>query len=111
MTEDTDAGPEENTLLAESVGLALMVVLETLRPSERLAFVLHDMFAVPFAEIGQIIGTNEDAAKMLASRARRKVQTTPRPAADHQQQRAVVDAFLAASRAGRLRRAAPRARP
>ncbi len=100
VTEDTDAGPEENTLLAESVGVALMVVLETLRPSERLAFVLHDMFAVPFAEIGQIIGTKEDAAKMLASRARRKVQTTPRPAADHEQQRAVVDAFLAASRAG-----------
>ena len=100
VTEDTDTGPEENSLLAESVGLALMVVLDALRPSERLAFVLHDMFAVPFDEIGQIIGTSEDAAKMLAWRARRKVQTTPPPATDLQQQRAVVDAFLAASRAG-----------
>ena len=82
VTEDTGAGPEEDALLAESVGLALMVVLDTLRPSERLAFVLHDMFAVPFEEIGEIIGTSGDAAKMLAWRARRKVQATPRPTAD-----------------------------
>ena len=100
VTEDTDAGPEEDMLLAESVGLALMVVLDALRPSERLAYVLHDMFAVPFDEIGQIIGTSEDAAKMLAWRARRKVQTRAPRDTDHQQQRAVVDAFLAASRAG-----------
>src|SRR5579872_6343727 len=92
--------PEDETLLAESVGLALLVVLDTLRPAERLAFVLHDMFAVPFEEIGQIIGRSADAAKMLASRARRKVQDTPRPTDERQQQRAVVDAFLAAARSG-----------
>jgi RNA polymerase sigma-70 factor (ECF subfamily) len=69
-------------------------------PPERLAFVLHDMFAVPFEEIGQIIGRSPDAAKMLASRARRKVQDTPRPTDERQQQRAVVDAFLAAARSG-----------
>ncbi|MEV5966504.1 sigma-70 family RNA polymerase sigma factor [Kribbella sp. NPDC051952] len=92
-------GPEEDAVLAESVGLALLVVLDTLGPSERLAFVLHDMFAVPFAEIGQIIGKSADATKMLASRARRKVQGTDRPA-DEPQKRAVVDAFLAAARSG-----------
>jgi RNA polymerase sigma-70 factor (ECF subfamily) len=100
VTEDDDAAPEQNAVLADSVGLALMVVLETLSPDERLAFVLHDMFAVPFADIGQIIGKSADAAKMLASRARRKVQGRPRPAADLQQQREVVDAFLAAARDG-----------
>jgi RNA polymerase sigma factor (sigma-70 family) len=94
-----DGGPEEDAVLAESVGLALLVVLDTLGPSERLAFVLHDLFAVPFAEIGQIIGKSADATKMLASRARRKVQGTDRPA-DEPQQRAVVDAFLAAARSG-----------
>jgi RNA polymerase sigma-70 factor (ECF subfamily) len=77
-----------------------MVVLDTLGPAERLAFVLHDMFAVPFQEIAEIIGTSEDAAKMHASRARRKVQTTRPPTGDLEQQRSVVDAFLAASRAG-----------
>ncbi len=77
-----------------------MVVLETLKPAERLAFVLHDMFAVPFDEIGQVVGTSTDAAKMLAWRARRKVQDTPRPTAERRQQRAVVDAFLAAAREG-----------
>ncbi len=100
VTEDTDAGPEEDALMADSVGLALMVVLDALRPAERLAFVLHDMFAVPFVEIGQIIGTSEDAAKMHASRARRKVQATPRPNAGLEEQRTVVDAFLAAARVG-----------
>jgi RNA polymerase sigma factor (sigma-70 family) len=74
LPEDTDAGLREDALLAESVGLALIVVLDTLDPSERLAFVLHDMFAVPFDEIGEIIGTSGDAAEMLAERARRKVQ-------------------------------------
>lgn len=74
VTEDTGASPEDNALLAESIGLALLVVLDTLDPAERLAFVLHDMFAVPFEEIGQIIGRSADASKMLASRARRKVQ-------------------------------------
>jgi ketosteroid isomerase-like protein len=86
VAEDTGAGPEdEDALLAESVALALTVVLDTLGPSERLAFVLHDMFAVPFEEIGEIIGTSGDAARMLAWRARRKVQGPPRPIVDHQQ--------------------------
>jgi RNA polymerase sigma-70 factor (ECF subfamily) len=100
VTEDGGGAPEDEALLAESVGLALLVVLDTLRPAERLAFVLHDMFAVPFEEIGQIIGRSADAAKMLASRARRKVHDTPRPTDERQQQRAVVDAFLAAARSG-----------
>jgi RNA polymerase sigma factor (sigma-70 family) len=97
VTEDGGA-PEDDALLAESVGLALLVVLDAPRPAERLAFVLHDTFAVPFEEIGQIIGRSAAAAKMLASRARRKVQGTHRPADERQQQRAVVDAFLAAAR-------------
>ena len=100
VTEDDDEAPEGSAVLAESVGLALLVVLESLRPDERLAFVLHDMFAVPFAEIGEIIGKSTDATKMLASRARRKVQGTPRPTDGRQQQRDVVDAFLAAARDG-----------
>ncbi|MFL4909069.1 sigma-70 family RNA polymerase sigma factor [Streptomyces sp. MMS24-I2-30] len=100
LTEDDDAAPVEDALLAESVGLALLVVLDTLRPTERLAFVLHDMFAVPFDEIGRIIGRSTDAAKMLTSRARRKVRGTPRPADERRRQRAVVDAFLAAARGG-----------
>jgi DNA-directed RNA polymerase specialized sigma24 family protein len=86
VAQDTGAGPEdEDALLAESVALALTVVLDTLGPSERLAFVLHDMFAVPFEEIGEIIGTSGDAARMLAWRARRKVQGPPRPIVDHRQ--------------------------
>ena len=100
MAEDGGVAPEDDAVLAESIGLALLVVLDTLRPTERLAFVLHDMFAVPFEEIGQIIGRSTDATKMLASRARRKVQGTPRPTDERQQQRAVVDAFLAAARGG-----------
>ena len=79
MTEDTGAGAEGDALLAESVGLALMVVLDTVAPAERLAFVLHYMLSVPFDEIGEILGTSGDAAKMLARRARRKVQATPPP--------------------------------
>jgi RNA polymerase sigma-70 factor (ECF subfamily) len=97
---DDGGGPEEEALLADSIGLALLVVLDTLRPAERLAFVLHDMFSVPFEEIGQIIGRSTDASKMLASRARRKVQGTHRPTDERQQQRTVVDAFLAAAREG-----------
>jgi RNA polymerase sigma factor (sigma-70 family) len=100
VTEDVGGAPEDDALLAESVGLALLVVLDTLGPAERLAFVLHDMFAVPFDEIGQIIGKSTDSAKMLASRARRKVQGTPRPTDERRRQRAVVDAFLAAARGG-----------
>jgi RNA polymerase sigma factor (sigma-70 family) len=93
--------PEREALLADSVGLALLVVLETLSPAERLAFVLHDMFSVPFEEIGPIVGRSEVAARQLASRARRRVQgATPVPDADLRRQRAVVDAFLAAARDG-----------
>jgi RNA polymerase sigma-70 factor (ECF subfamily) len=99
VTEDNEGAPEDDALLAESVGLALLVVLDTLRPAERLAFVLHDMFAMPFEEIGQIIGRSTGATKMLASRARRKVQGR-HPTDERHQQRAVVDAFLAAARNG-----------
>ena len=93
--------PEHEVLLAESVGLALLVVLETLTPAERVAFVLHDMFAVPFDEIAPIVGRSQAAARQLASRARRRVQGTASvPDADPGRQRQVVDAFLAASRGG-----------
>jgi RNA polymerase sigma factor (sigma-70 family) len=93
--------PEQEALLAEGVGLALLVVLDTLTPAERLAFVLHDLFAVPFDEIAAILGRSPAAARQLASRARRRVQgSSPDPAADRRRQRAVVDAFLAASRGG-----------
>src|SRR5437588_645109 len=94
--------PEHEALLADSVGPALLVVLETLAPAERLAFVLHDMFAVPFDEIAAIVGRSPAAARQLASRARRRVQGagTEDPPADRARQRAVVDAFLAASRGG-----------
>ncbi|MEU8227373.1 sigma-70 family RNA polymerase sigma factor [Kribbella sp. NPDC048915] len=100
VTEDTASAPEDDALLADSVGLALVVVLDSLSPAERLALVLHDMFAVPFEEIGQILGKSTDAAKMLASRARRKVQGTPRPDGERHQQREVLNAFLAAAREG-----------
>jgi RNA polymerase sigma-70 factor (ECF subfamily) len=95
-----DEGPEDDVALADSVGLALLVVLESLGPGERLAFVLHDLFAVPFEEIGRILGKSPAASKMLASRARRKVRTpSPPPSAGHGQ-REVVDAFLRAARDG-----------
>jgi RNA polymerase sigma factor (sigma-70 family) len=100
VTVDGGVVPEDDVMLAESVGLALLVVLDTLTPTERLAFVLHDMFAVPFGEIGEIIGRSTDATKMLASRARRKVQGTSSPKEEPRRQRAVVDAFLAAARGG-----------
>ncbi|HET8549881.1 MAG TPA: sigma-70 family RNA polymerase sigma factor [Bryobacteraceae bacterium] len=93
--------PEQETLLADSIGLALLVVLDRLSPSERLAFVLHDMFAVPFEEIASIVGRSPAAARQLASRARRRVQgagAAGRP--DLPRQRETVDAFLAALRAG-----------
>jgi RNA polymerase sigma factor (sigma-70 family) len=93
--------PEHEALLADSVGLALLVVLDTLTPAERLAFVLHDMFAVPFDQIAPILGSSPAAARQLASRARRRVQqAAPTPDADLTRQRAVVDAFFAASRNG-----------
>jgi RNA polymerase sigma factor (sigma-70 family) len=93
--------PEHEALLADSVGLALLVVLETLSPAERLAFVLHDMFAVPFDEIAAIVDRSPEAARQLASRARRRVRgADPVPDADPTAQREVVDAFLAAAREG-----------
>jgi RNA polymerase sigma factor (sigma-70 family) len=93
--------PEQQALLADSVGLALLIVLETLSPAERLAFVLHDIFAVPFDEIAPIIERSPAAARQLASRARRRVQeAATSPDADLARQQAVVDAFLAASREG-----------
>jgi RNA polymerase sigma factor (sigma-70 family) len=93
--------PQHEALLADSVGLALLVVLETLNPAERLAFVLHDMFAVPFDEIAPIVDRSPEAARQLASRARRRVQgETPISDADLGTQREVVDAFLAAAREG-----------
>jgi RNA polymerase sigma factor (sigma-70 family) len=93
--------PEHEVLLKDSVGLALMVVLDRLAPGERLAFVLHDMFAVPFDEIAPIVGRSSTAARQLASRGRRRVQgATPIPDADLARQREVVEAFLAAARGG-----------
>src|SRR5213082_2839120 len=94
-------GPEDEAVLADSVGLALLVVLDTLTPAERLAFVLHDMFGMPFDEIAPIVDRSEAATRQLASRARRRVRgAAPATDPDLRQQRRVVDAFLAASRAG-----------
>jgi len=96
-----DSDPEQEAILAESVGLALLVVLDTLAPAERLAFVLHDMFAVPFDEIAAIVGRSEDATRQLATRARRRVQGADKVRDKGvSAQRKVVDAFLAAIRAG-----------
>jgi RNA polymerase sigma-70 factor (ECF subfamily) len=101
VARDDGSDPEHEALLADSVGLAMLVVLETLGPAERLAFVLHDMFAVPFEEIATIVGRSPAAARQLASRARRRVQgAAPAPDADLARQREVVDAFLAAARGG-----------
>ena len=101
VSRSMDDSPERDAVLADSVGLALLVVLETLSPAERLAFVLHDVFAVPFDEIAEVAGKTPAAARQLASRARRRVRAgTPDPDADLAVQRRVVDAFLAASRAG-----------
>jgi RNA polymerase sigma-70 factor (ECF subfamily) len=97
---DEDVGPEHEALLAESVGLALLVVLDALTPAERLAFVLHDVFDVPFADIASALDRSEAAAQQLASRARRRVRGSPEPDADLARQREVVDAFFAASRDG-----------
>ena len=97
--------PEHEALLTDSVGLALLVVLETLSPAERLAFVLHDMFAVPFSEIARIVDRSPEAARQLASRARRRVRAENTvPDADLDAQREVVDAFLAAAREGDFER-------
>ena len=98
---DDETDPEQEALLADSVGLALLVVLETLTPAERLAFVLHDMFAVPFDEIAPILGRTPAAARQLASRGRRRVQgAEPNPDTDVRGQREIVDAFLGAARGG-----------
>jgi RNA polymerase sigma factor (sigma-70 family) len=102
VTEDVDA-PEQSAVLADLVGVALLTVLGSLKPEERLVFVLHDMFAVPFADIATIVGRSAGATKMAASRARRKVQEAPTNTASRaalQEQRAVVDAFLRAARDG-----------
>jgi RNA polymerase sigma-70 factor (ECF subfamily) len=95
-----DDGPEREALLAESVGLALLVVLDALTPAERLAFVLHDVFGVPFADIAAALERSEAAAQQLASRARRRVRTAPEPDRDLERQQRVVQAFFAASRDG-----------
>src|SRR6185312_4385875 len=101
VSVDDDTDPEKQALLADSVGLALLVVLEALSPSERLAFVLHDMFGMPFEEIAPIVDRTPAAARQLASRARRRVRGSPPPtAADLAEQRRVADAFLAAARTG-----------
>ena len=97
------ADPEGEAVLADSVGVALLVVLDTLTPAERLVFVLHDLFAMPFDEIGSIVGRSPAAAKQLASRARRRVRGSPAPSdAGRARQREVVEAFLRAARAGDL---------
>jgi RNA polymerase sigma factor (sigma-70 family) len=101
VSSEDGANPEEEALLADSVGLAMLVVLEKLAPAERLAFVLHDMFAMPFDEIAPIVGRSPAAARQLASRARHRVQGAPTDSsADRDRHREVVDAFLAASRGG-----------
>jgi RNA polymerase sigma-70 factor (ECF subfamily) len=98
---DVAIDPEEEALLSESVGLALMVVLDTLAPAERLAFVLHDMFDLPFDEIAGVVGRSPAATRQLASRARRRIQGAPKvPEADLSRQREVVGAFLSAARRG-----------
>jgi RNA polymerase sigma factor (sigma-70 family) len=101
---DRVGDPEDEAVLADSVGLALLVVLDTLTPAERLAFVLHDMFAMPFTEVAAVLGRSTDATRQLASRARRRVRGAPSPdrAADLARQREVATAFLAASRGGDL---------
>ena len=96
--------PEQEAVLADEVGLAMLVVLEALTPAERLAFVLHDMFAVPFEDIARIVGRTPTATRQLASRARRRVQETPVPTSDLAAQRVAVDAFFAAARDGDFER-------
>ena len=97
-----EGNPVDEVGLADSVGLALLVVLDTLTPAERLAFVLHDMFALPFEEIAPIVGRSSTAARKLASRARTRVQGAALPDQDSRRQRKVVDAFLAAAQTGNL---------
>jgi RNA polymerase sigma-70 factor (ECF subfamily) len=96
----TSASPEEQAVLADSLGVALLIVLEQLSPAERICFVLHDMFSVSFDEIAVIVAKSSDACRQLASRARRRVRTAHDPRADPAGQRAVVDAFLRAAKSG-----------
>lgn len=101
LARDPGSDPEHQSMIADSVGIALLVVLETLTPAERLAFVLHDLFAVPYEEIGRMIERSPEAARQLASRARRRVRgRAPLPDPDIRRQREVVDAFFAAARNG-----------
>lgn len=100
IVELAETGPEHEVLLADSVGLALLVVLETLTPPERLAFVLHDVFGVPFSQIAPVVERTPEAARQLAARARRRVRTAPTPDPDMARQRAAVNAFLTAARSG-----------
>jgi RNA polymerase sigma factor (sigma-70 family) len=101
VSRDNGIDPGDDAVLADSIGLALLVVLETLTPAERLAFVLHDMFAVPFDQIAPMLGRSPTAARQLASRARRRVRgAAPAPDPDVARQREVVDAFFAATRGG-----------
>ena len=104
VTSEAGIGPEHEAILGESVGLALLAVLDTLSPAERVAFVLHDVFAVPFDDIAPIVGRSTAAARQLASRARRRLQGAPVPDTDLDGQWAVVDAFLAAARDGNFER-------
>jgi RNA polymerase sigma factor (sigma-70 family) len=102
LVASSESDPESRAILSDSVGLALMVVLDTLGPAERLAFVLHDVFGVPFDEIAEVIDRSPEAARQLASRARRRVQVAPVPDKDLNRQREVVDAFLVAARTGNM---------
>jgi RNA polymerase sigma factor (sigma-70 family) len=104
VSREDGLDPEQEALLGDSVGLAMLVVLDSLTPAERVAFVLHDVFAVPFDEIAPIVGRTPTAARQLASRARRRVQGAPVPDVDLDGQWAVVDAFLAAAREGDFER-------
>lgn len=104
LSPEEGIDPEQEALLGDSVGLAMLVVLDSMTPAERVAFVLHDVFALPFDEIAPIVGRTPPAARQLASRARRRVQGAPVPDVDLEGQWAVADAFLAASRAGDFER-------
>ena len=100
VVEPAEEGPEQQAEIADAVGLAMLVVLDSLTPPERLAFVLHDVFGMSFAEIAEVIGRSETAARQLASRARRRVRAAPQPDPDAATVRRAVDAFLAAARHG-----------